>query len=207
MPCGEGVHSQWGVGRPFSPVRPELAGCVLGILGYGRIGREVARRARAFDMTVCAIRRHPPRSPEDGLALLGGPEMMDEVLRRADYVVIAMPATAETAGAIGGRELALMMPTAYLLNVARAEIVDEAALYDALAQQVIAGAALDVWYRYPREPGLTAPTSRPFHEFPDLLVTRHVSGWTDGMLDARAKLIAEGVARTARGEPPPNRVA
>ena len=136
--------------------------------------------------------------------MFGGPEMMDEVLRRADYVD-AMPATSETTGAIGGRELALMKPTAYLLNVARAEIVDGAALYDALAQYVIAGAALDVWY--PREPGLTAPAIDPFHELPNLLMTPHVSGWTDGMLDARAKLIAENIARTARGEPPLNRIA
>ena len=139
--------------------------------------------------------------------MLGGPEMMSEALRRADYVVIAMPATAETVGAIGGTELALMKPTAYLLNVAGAEIVDEAALYDALAQHAIARAALDVRYRYLPEPGLTTPTTSPFHELPKLLATPHVSGWTDGMLDARAKLIADNVTRTARGEPPLNRAA
>ena len=83
--------------------------------------------------------------------------MMGEVLRRADYVVVAMPATADTRGTIGSRELALMKPIAFLINVARAEIVDEVALYDALAKRAIAGAALDVWYRYPREPGPTAP--------------------------------------------------
>jgi phosphoglycerate dehydrogenase-like enzyme len=201
-------RSQWAVERPIPPVWPELAGKTLGILGYGRIGREVARRARAFDMTVgCAIRRHPSQSGENDLVLLGGPDMMDEVLRRADYVVIAMPATAETRAAIGGREFALMKPNAYLINVARAEIVDEAQLYNALAQRVIAGAALDVWYRYPRGPGPTAPATKPFHELPNVLMTPHVSGWTDGMLEARAKLIAENVARVARGEPPLNQVA
>ena len=88
-----------------------------------------------------------------------------------------------------------MKPTAFLINVARAEIVDEDALYDALPQRSIAGAALDVWYRYPREPGPTAPANRPFHELPNVLMTPHVSGWTDGMLDARAKLIAENIRR------------
>lgn len=200
-------QSQWALGGATTPVWPELAGKTLGILGYGRIGREVARRARAFDMTVCAIRRRAPPSPDGDPALLGGSEMMEEVLRRADYVVIAMPATDETRGAIGRRELGLMKPTAYLINVARAEIVDEAALYAALAHRAIAGAALDVWYRYPAGPGPTTPASRPFHQLSNVLMTPHVSGWTDGMLKARARLIAENIARVARGEPPLNRVA
>lgn len=94
-----------------------------------------------------------------------------------------------------------------MINVARGEIIDEAALYDALAHRAIAGAVLDVWYRYPAEPGPTAPARRPFSRLPNLLMTPHVSGWTDGMLEARARLIAENIARVARGEPPLNRVA
>ena len=86
---------------------------------------------------------------------------------------------------IGRRELALMKPSAFLINVARAEIVEEMALYDALAQRTIAG-ALDVWYRYPREAGPAAPGTRPFHELPNVLMTPHVSGWTDGMLTPAA---------------------
>jgi phosphoglycerate dehydrogenase-like enzyme len=199
-------QSQWAVGRPIPPVWPELAGKTLGLLGFGRIGRAVARRVRAFDMSVVAIRGNRV-TPRDDPAVIGGLESMDELLQRADYVVVAMPATAETRGAIGRRELALMKPTAYLINVARAEIVDEAALYDALAQRLIAGAALDVWYRYPREPVPTAPATWPFHELPNVLMTPHVAGWTDGMLDARATLIAENIARIARGEAPLNRVA
>jgi phosphoglycerate dehydrogenase-like enzyme len=132
-------RSQWAVGAPPPPVWPELAGQTLGILGYGRIGQSIARRARAFDMKVCAIRRDVSRSRGDDLALLGGPEMIDDVLRRADYVVIAMPANVETTGSIAHRELALMKPTAFLINVARAEIVDEDALYQALAERTIAG--------------------------------------------------------------------
>jgi phosphoglycerate dehydrogenase-like enzyme len=178
-----------------------LAGRTIGILGYGRIGQAIARRARAFDMKICASRRDVGRSVDDALDLLGGPEMMDEVLRQSDYVVVAMPATAETKGAIGGRELALMKPTAFLINVARAEIVDETALYDALEQCNIAGAALDVWFRYPREPGPTAPATRPFDELSNVLMTPHVSGWTDGMIEARAKLISENIRRVGQGEP------
>jgi phosphoglycerate dehydrogenase-like enzyme len=200
-------QSQWAVGSAIPPVWPELAGKTLGILGYGRIGQAVARRARAFDMRICAIRRNVGHSAEVDIELLGGPEMIDEVLHRADYVVVAMPATAETKGMIGFRELALMKPTGFLINVARAEIVDESALYEALAQHAIAGAALDVWYRYPCEPGPTAPATRPFHELPNVLMTPHISGWTDGMLGARAKMIAENIRRVGSGEPLLNLVA
>ena len=99
-----------------------------------------------------------------------------------------------------------MKPTAILVNVSRAQIVDEDALFAALAERRIAGAALDVWYRYPQEPGPCLPSRRAFHELPNVLMTPHVSGWTDGMLEARATLIAGNIARTARGERPENMV-
>ncbi len=197
-------ESQWGVGGSPPPPWPELAGKTLGILGYGRIGHALARRARAFDMDVCAIRRDVPRAGADGLSLLGGPDALDEVLRRADYLAVTLSLNDQTRGLIGARELALMKSTARLINVARAEIIDEDALYRALADRRLAGAALDVWYRYPKEPGPTLPARRPFHELDNVLMTPHVSGWTEGMLDARACLIAENIERTARGEPPLN---
>ncbi|MGH9369372.1 MAG: NAD(P)-dependent oxidoreductase, partial [Thermoanaerobaculia bacterium] len=171
-------------------------------LGYGRIGQAVARRARAFDMGVWAIRRDVTRSDTQGLAFLGGPDALDEVLRRADYLVITLSLTAATRGLLGERELRLMKPTAVLINVARAEIVDEEALYRALVQKTIAGAALDVWYRYQTGAGPTFPARHAFHELPNVLMTPHVSGWSEGMLEARAKLIAKNIDRVARGEPP-----
>jgi len=184
----------------------ELAGKTLGILGYGRIGQAVARRARAFDMQVLAIRRDVVRSAADDLDLLGGPELLDEVLRRADYLVLTLPLTDATRGLIGAAPLGAMKPTAMLVNVSRAEIIDESALYHALAEGRIAAAALDVWYRYPTEAAPMLPARQPFHELPNVLLTPHVSGWTAGMLEARARLIAENIARTARGEPPLNRI-
>src|SRR5262249_56516100 len=105
---------------------------------------------------------------------------------------------------LGERELQLMKPTAMLINVARAEVIDEAALYQALAQQTIAGAALDVWYQYPTAPGPTLPARHAFQELPNVMMTPHVTGWTEGMLEARAQLIAENIQRTAQGEPPVN---
>lgn len=199
-------QSQWAIGVPPPPVWPELAGRTVGILGYGRIGRSIARRARAFDMEVCAIRRDVARSAEDDLklTLLGGPNIIDEVLRRSDYVVISMPLTPETTGWIEHSKLGLMKPSAFLINIARAEIVDEDALYDVLSRRLIAGAALDVWYRYPREAGPTVPATRPFHQLSNVLLTPHISGWTNGMLEARAKLIAENIRRVACEQAPLN---
>ncbi len=197
-------ESQWAVAAPPPALWPELTGKTLGILGYGRIGRCVAQRARAFDMAVWAIRRDVTRSDTQGLAFLGGPDALGEVLRRADYLAITLSLTEATRGLLGEQELRMMKPTAFLINVARAEIVDEEALYRALAQRTIAGAALDVWYQYPTGAGPTFPARHPFQELPNVLMTPHVSGWTEGMLEARAKLIAENIHRTARGEPPVN---
>ena len=197
-------ESQWAVGVAPPAPWPELAGKTLGILGYGHIGQALARRARAFDMTVLAIRRTPHAEAD---ALVRGPEALDDVLQRSDYVVITLPLSAETRGLLDAPALARMKRGAMLVNVARAEIVDEDALYEALAARTIAGAALDVWYRYPKTTGPAPPARRPFHELSNVLMTPHVSGWTEGMLEARVRLIADNVERVARGEPPLNLIA
>jgi phosphoglycerate dehydrogenase-like enzyme len=199
-------ESQWAVGVPAPPLWPELAGKTLGILGFGHIGRALARRAAAFDMRVCAVRREAEAEPPAGVAFVGGPERLDELLHGADHLVVTLSLSDATRGLLDDRRLRLMKPSAFLLNVARAEILDEVALYDALACDRLAGAALDVWWRYPTAPGTTRPAAQPFHELHNVLMTPHVSGWTEGMLDARAATIAENIARTARGEPPLNLV-
>jgi phosphoglycerate dehydrogenase-like enzyme len=205
--CAGRWESQWAPGVPPPAVWPELAGRTLGILGYGGIGQAVARRARAFEIRVGAIRRRIGQSADDDLDLLGDMGSLPELLQRSDYLAITLPLTADTQGLIGAKELALLRPTAILVNVSRAQILEEDALYRALAERRIAGAALDVWYRYPSEPGLLLPSRRPFHELPNVLMTPHCSGWTDGMLEARATLIAENIRRVTRGERPTNLVA
>lgn len=198
--------SQWAVGTPMPPPSPELAGKTLGILGLGHIGEALACRAAAFDMQVCAVRRQPQKEVPAGFSFIGGPERLDEVLRQADYLAITLSLSPETRNLLDDRRLDLMKPSAYLINVARAEIVDEDALYRALSAGKLAGAALDVWYRYPTTPGPTLPANQPFHELGNVIMTPHVSGWTEGMLEARAKLIAGNIERTARGERPLNEI-
>ena len=105
--------------------KPELAGKTLGILGFGHIGEALARRARAFDMKVCAVRRQPQSDPLQAVTFIGGPERLDEVLGLSDYLAITLSLSPETRGLIDARRLGLMKSSAYLINVARAEIVDE----------------------------------------------------------------------------------
>ena len=200
-------ESQWAVGTAAPPVWPEMAGKTLGILGYGHIGQALALRARAFNMDVLAVRRDASRPDPHPAASVRGPEGLDDLLARSDYLALTLPLTPETRGLIGDKQLRSMKPTAILVNVARAQLVDEDALYQALVERRIAGAALDVWYRYPTAAGATPPANRPFHELTNVLMTPHVSGWTDGMLQARATLIAENIRRTARGELPLNLIA
>jgi phosphoglycerate dehydrogenase-like enzyme len=199
-------ESQWAVGTPAPALWPELAGKTLGILGFGHIGEALARRASAFDMNVCAIRRQAKAPAPQGVSFVGGPEQLDDVLRQSDYLAITLSLSPQTRGLLDARRLGLMKPSAYLVNVARAEIVDEAVLYQALASGRLAGAALDVWYRYPTAAGPEMPASLPFHELPNVIMTPHVSGWTEGMLQARAKVIAENIERIARGSAPLNAV-
>ena len=200
-------ESQWAVDTPAPPLWPELSGKTLGILGFGHIGEALARRAQAFDMKVCAVRRQPQPGTPPGMMFIGGPERLDELLALSDYLAVTLSLSAETRGLIDARRLGLMKPQAYLVNVARAEIVDEQPLYHALAGKRLAGAALDVWYRYPTGTGNTSPSNAPFHELDNVLMTPHVSGWTEGMIEARAEVIAENIARIARGETPLNAIA
>src|SRR5882757_2653455 len=200
-------ESQWSVDAPPPPLWPELAGKTLGILGFGHIGEALARRAHAFDMKVCAVRRQAQADVPRELMFVGGPERLDELLTLSDYLAVTLSLSPATLDLIDTRRLGLVKPSAYLINVARAEIIDEQALYDALASGRLAGAALDVWYCYPTSAGSTAPATAPFHELRNVIMTPHVSGWTEGMLDARAGIIAENIERTARGEAPLNAVA
>jgi phosphoglycerate dehydrogenase-like enzyme len=199
-------ESQWAIGTPAPPLWPELSGKTLGILGFGHIGQALARRAAAFDMKVCAVRRQPQTDAPSGVSFIAGPERLDDILQQADYLAVTLSLSPATRNLIDDRRLRLMKPTAFMVNVARAEIFDEAALYAALQSGRIAGAALDVWYRYPTATEPTPPATQPFHELNSVIMTPHISGWTEGMLDARASLIAANIARTASGEPPLNAI-
>jgi phosphoglycerate dehydrogenase-like enzyme len=178
---------------PFDP--EEIASRTLGIVGYGDIGRAVARQARHFGMEVLALRRRPGAGKDDLAAEVVGHGGLDALMRRSDYVVVAAPITAGTRGLVGREAIAAMKPTAVLINVGRGPVVDEAALVDALTAGRIRGAALDVFDTEP------LPAGHPFWRLENVLLSPHsadqVAGWREGAVDA----FVEQVARYRRGEP------
>ena len=170
------------------PRASELGGRTLGIVGFGHIGQELARLAAPFDMRIRFLRSGHSRA--DLEALLGG----------SDFVVVACPLSTETRGLIGAAEFGLMRPTASLINVARGEVVDEAALYEALEGRRIRSAAIDVWYQYPRDGGTRMPSRFPFDKLNNVILTPHSSGWTERVVALRFRDIAANIDRLASGE-------
>jgi phosphoglycerate dehydrogenase-like enzyme len=195
--CGSWRTSWVESGAPHGEVR----GSTLGIVGYGRVGREVARRAAPFGARILAANR-TPREPETGVECIYPMTELDRMLPQCDTVALCTALGPETTGLIDSRRLALMKPAAFLINIARGAIVDEDPLYTALRDGAISGAALDVWWQYPTAAEPNRRGSRhPFHELPNVIVTPHNSGWTSGMVRRRWDEIADNIRRFTRGEP------
>ncbi|MGH2355852.1 MAG: phosphoglycerate dehydrogenase [Chloroflexota bacterium] len=176
----------------------ELAGSTLGLIGFGRIGRQVALRARAFGLRVVVYDVFPDQraAAECGAGYVS----LDELLAGADFVSLHAPATPETHDLINAGALAKMKPTAYLINTARGELVNEADLAAALRAGHLAGAALDVFKQEPPDP------VHPLLSLPNVLPTPHVAGLTTQSADRMAALSAENILAVLRGERPPHPV-
>jgi D-3-phosphoglycerate dehydrogenase / 2-oxoglutarate reductase len=174
-----------------------LRGRTLGIVGLGRIGRAVATRAAAFGMHLLGFDPVPDRTFCDscGVTLVS----FEELLRESDYVSLHLPYTPGTKHLINKETLALMKPTAYLLNTARGALVCEADLYDALKNQRLAGAGLDVFEQEP--PGPT-----PLFELDNVVVAPHIAGTDVQSRDDMAQSAAEAVVALSRGEWPAEKV-
>jgi len=181
------------------PQHGEIHGKTLGLVGYGHIGKLVAQRAQAFGMRVHAVSRSGQAPGAERAGAIAG---LHAMLRDADFVVIACPLTEETRGLIGAAELAAMKPSAILINIGRAAVVDEDALYDALAARRIGGATLDVWYRYPTaEAPDSLPARRAFENLPNVHCTTHSCAWTREMIARRLRVIAANLQRLHSGQP------
>lgn len=170
----------------------EIAGKTLGLMGFGRIGRAIAVRAKALGMRILAVDALP--SPSELAEEVLPPEHVLAVLEAADYFVVSCPLTPQTRGMIGESELSRMKTEAVVVNVSRAEIIEEAPLYQALRTKRIRGASLDVWYRYPSGEGdRVQPADHPFHELPNTVCTPHASAWTRELMDRRYDAIARNI--------------
>jgi D-3-phosphoglycerate dehydrogenase len=179
-------------------VGPELRGKTLGIVGLGQIGKAVCRRAKGFGMRVVAHDLHI----EAAFAASWGVEFLslDDLLAQADFVSLHAPVTPKTRRMINAAQLARMKPTAYLINTARGELVDEMALYTALKAGAIAGAATDVFTKEP-------PGKHPLLTLDNFIATPHSAGQTPEGLRRMGEITAENVLRALRGEEPVYRVA
>src|SRR5918912_874737 len=179
----------------------EIQRKVLVIIGLGATGLEVAKRAKSFGMHVIAVTKNPFLKKQGidkayFVDNLGGPEILSESISRADYVSLHTPLTEETKNMIGAKELALMKKSAYLVNVARAAIVDREALYTVLSNSKIAGAAFDVFWEEPPNP------NDKLLKLNNFILTPHIAGWTTDSVDAIARIIVTNIERFAQGEVP-----
>lgn len=183
-------------------------GRTMGIVGYGSLGREVARLAQAFGMTILACKRRPDvrADPHFRLEGTGDPEgripaawygldQLTEMFRRCDVVMITLPGSVHTAQCIGAEQLAALPPHAHLINVGRGTVVDEAALLDALRSGRLAGAGLDVFAVEPLPPG------HPLWSEPRVIIAPHIAPEAATMPQLSAEVLIENVRRDLAGEP------
>lgn len=205
-------RSEWPADRWQRFIPKELRNSTVGIIGYGSIGRQVARLLQPFGAQILAIKRdamHPADSgfspeglgdPEGDLVhRLYPPQALRSMVKDCDFVVVTVPLTPETRQMIGEDELAAFKDGAYLIDVSRGGVVDHSALIPALGERKLAGAALDV---FPEEP---LPAESPLWKLPNVIITPHISGMTRYYDERAVELFAENLHRYLAGLPLYNR--
>ena len=205
--------ADWPSGRweLFTP--HELRGSIVGIVGYGSIGRQIARLLQVFGATVLATKRdvlHPEDTGYilEGLGDPGGdlvnrlypPQALCSMLEECDYVVVTLPRTTATRGLLGAKELSSIKPNAFLVDISRSEIVDHTALIPLLREHKIAGAALDV---FPVEP---LPADSPLWKLPNVILTPHIAGFSPHYDQRAVDLFTQNLQRYLEGLPLYNRL-
>lgn len=196
------ARHEWMRSGGFMATVEELRGHTLGVVGYGSIGRETARLADALGMRVLALKRDPSMRADPGWCPKGvgdpegriperffGPEEREAMLRECDYVTVTLPLTAHTRRFIGAPELSAIKPGAYVVNIGRGEVLDEAALIEALRSGHLGGAGLDVFEHEP------LPSESPLWEMENVILTPHMSGANRGYMDKACELFAENLRR------------
>ncbi|MGQ9630874.1 MAG: 2-hydroxyacid dehydrogenase [bacterium] len=199
--CRNIARSHLGIARGIwrkdfanSPHIPELRGKTVGLIGFGRVGQLVRRKLSGFDVRVLV---YDPYVPDDIVEASGAKAVdLSTLMRDSDFVSIHARLTPENRGMIGARELSLMKPTAYLINTARAGLVDERALIDALQRGAIAGAGLDVFHYEP------IPADHPLLKLDNVTLTSHLAGTTSEALTRSPILLVEDILKYLKGQKP-----
>jgi len=186
-------NQQAGVWEPFDV--QEIAGKMVGILGYGDIGRTVANRVHAMGMRVLATKRHVSNLTDAPVERFYTPEALREMIALCDYIVSTAPLTVETRHMISDVEIEVMKPTAVVINVGRGPVIDEAALLRALREERIRGAGLDVFEQEP------LPAGHPFYKLENVLLSPHCADHTADWQDQAMRFFLEQYARFQNGEP------
>lgn len=187
----------------------QLYGRKLGIIGFGSVGKEIAKRAHSFGMEIYAIKRLvelEELAETYGLSFLGSSEQLDYVIAQSDFIIIALPLTRQTENIINDRILN-QMKGKYLINIGRGRVIEEKALYSYLKNKYLAGAAIDTWYQYPdREKPEMLPSQYPFHELSNIIMSPHNAGYTDKAIEENVLAVYENIKRIFYGQEPLNKV-
>jgi len=184
----------------FHPPEPIFGKTSL-IMGFGAIGKRVAKLLRSFDMQIQAVDAIKYSQPPDGVSVVVTIDQMYSVLKDADFVFLTIPLTEETCGLANSKFFESMKDSAYLVNVSRGSVMVEKDLYDALKDNKIAGAALDTWYNYPKpnNPDVLPSENYNFQELENIVMSPHRAGFAKGILPHLADAV-ENLNRFAQGE-------
>ncbi len=200
---GNWIH-RWGGPVPNLEIRGKKAL----IIGLGHIGADIAKRLKFFEISIIAATRSGASRNDN---LVDQVVRIDEVqpfVRDADFVILSLPLTNESEGLVNREFLSWMKPTAILVNISRAQIIDEQALYDVLKEKRIHGAGIDVWWRYPTKWRGTAvpPADVPFHELDNIVITPHRAAYSEHIEQQLYLFAAENILRFINGETPMNKI-
>jgi phosphoglycerate dehydrogenase-like enzyme len=193
----------WGGSRPNIEIRGKT--CLL--IGLGNVASAIAERLKPFGVQLHAVTHTGSSAKTNLVDKISSIKHIERAVRGADFVILALPLTNYSKGLVDERFLSWMKPSSILINISRGPIVDEAALYAALAEGRIGGAALDVWWKYPhKRKGTINPPSNDFafHELDNVVLSPHRAAYSEGIMNEQIRFVGENILRFIRGEKPWN---
>jgi phosphoglycerate dehydrogenase-like enzyme len=195
---------KYAFGGPSPNVEIRKKTCL--IIGLGNIGSEIAKRLKCFNVTIHAVNRSGTSKHAELVEKLVKIDDMKHLVKDADFIILSLPLTSESKGLVNEQFISLMKPSSIIVNVSRGTIIEEEALFNALRENKIRGAGLDVWWRYPKKWGSTGepPTDMPFQDLENLVVSPHRAGYSENTEREYFQFTGENILRFIKGETPHN---